>query len=486
MATTERERPERGSLYEKVASSVARLISHGTFRPGERVPSVRRLSQQFKVSVTTVLDAYRLLESQGLLEARPQSGYFVCPRYPALPAEPEISQPDRAPTHVSIAELVIMVLRDTRSASLLQLGAAVPDPALLPTAKLNQILCTIARLQQRRSSAYEVVPGCKSLRVQIARRSLSAGCALTPDELVITSGAQEAVYLALAAICRPGDTVAIESPIFFGILQAIESLRLRAVEVPTHPREGLSLPDLRQILRRSRIKAVVVISNFNNPLGSSIPEENKRELVEMLSQRDIPLIEDDLCGDLGHLGERPVVAKAFDKKNLVLLCSSFSKTLAPGYRVGWIAPGRFRMEVERLKVVTNIAAPTLPQLAISEFLSNGGYDPYLQRVRRTYAQQVASMARAVAQHFPPETRVTRPAGGFVLWVELPGYADSLRLYESALEAGMTIAPGPIFSAKKRYRNFIRLNCASFSPEIEGAVARLGGLVAAMKDDVSVQ
>jgi DNA-binding transcriptional MocR family regulator len=472
------------NLYEQVAANVARLIDQGTFRPGDRIPSVRQLSQQLKVSITTTLGAYRLLESQGVIEARPQSGYFVRARA-HHPEEPEISQPETEATEVSSAELVMKVIRDTRNSNLVQLGAAIPSPDLQPSAKLRRATAAVARLHRGRST-YEVPPGDKALRAQIARRALTMGCTLTPDEILITSGAQEAVFLALLSLCKAGDAVATESPTYYGILQAIEALRLKVVEIPTHPRDGISLPDLRHALDRTPIKAVVSVSNFHNPLGSCMPEARKRELVEMLEQRDIPLIEDDLYGDLVHAGPRPSVAKAFDRKGQVLLCSSFSKTLAPGYRVGWIAPGRFFTAMERFKFVTNIAAPTLSQMAIAEFLADGGYDHYLRHVRPIYAQQVKDMARTVAAHFPRGTRVTRPQGGFLLWVELPEEVDSLRLYERARKAGMTIAPGPIFSAKRRYRNFIRLNCASWSDEIQAAVVRLGMLTAEVAGEEHVQ
>lgn len=477
--------PSASPLYERVADDVARLIEQGTFRPGDRVPSVRGLSRQLQVSVSTVLGAYALLEDRGLIEPRPQAGYFVKPRFAPLPAEPLASRPDAAPTKVSTSELVMMVLRDTRNANLVQLGASVPDPANLPVEKLNRSLTALTRVHRLRTIGYEVSPGSKALRTQIAKRALLSGCALGPEELLITSGAQEAVFLALATVCRPGDAVACESPIFYGILQAIERLGLRVVEIPSHPREGIVLSALQEALGRHPIRAVVTVSNFSNPLGSCMPVEAKRELVAMLEKRDIPLIEDDLYGDLPHGGARPEVARAFSKKGLVLLCSSFSKTIAPGYRLGWIAPGRFYAEIERLKFVINIASSTLSQLTVAEFLAEGGYDHYLRSVRRVYAQQVARMARAVAQSFPAGTRVTRPEGGFVLWVELPRGSDSLTLYEGARAQGMTIAPGPIFSARRRYRNFIRLNCAAWNDTIERAIANLGALAHQSPDPKSL-
>jgi DNA-binding transcriptional MocR family regulator len=464
------------TLYEQVAGRVTGLIDQGTFETGGRIPSVRKLSGQLGVSISTVMEAYRLLEDRGVIEARPQSGYYVRARFPAL-SEPGMSRPKCEPTPVTCAEATMRILRDTANPSLIQWGVALPNPELLPIDKLGRILAAVARGAGLEASRYDPVPGHEPLRVQIARRALRAGCVLSPGEIVTTVGSQEAINLCLRAVCRPGDTVAIESPIYYGILQAIESQGLRALEIPTHARDGLCLDALAEALDRNEVKACIVVSNFSNPLGSSIPDEKKKVLVEMLAAREIPLIEDDVYGELFFGHERPKVAKAFDTTGNVLLCSSFSKTLAPGYRVGWVAPGRFQSKIEYWKFVTNLATPTPPQMAIAAFLAGGGYDHHLRRVRRAYALQTASMAQAIGRCFPENTKVTRPSGGFVLWVELPEGVDSLELSGRALCSGITIAPGPIFSAQQKYRNFIRLNAAFWSERHEGALETLGRLAA---------
>jgi DNA-binding transcriptional MocR family regulator len=457
------------------------LIERGTFAPGARLPSVRGLSRQWQVSISTVLAAYRLLEDRGVIEARPQSGYYATSRFPEAAEEPEISRPALGPTEVSVGEVVMMVVRDTRDPSLVQLGAAVPDPVFLPVAKLNRLLAATARRQGNAAAGYDPPPGCEALRIQIARRALTAGCALTPHEIVTTSGCQEALLLCLRGLCRPGDTVAVESPTYYGLLQALEVLGLRAVEIPSHPRDGISLEALHYALETSPIRACLVISNFSNPLGSCMPDEKKRQLVAMLARCEVPLIEDDIYGDLYFGSERPKVAKAFDRKGLVLLCSSFSKTLSSGYRVGWVAPGRFQAEIERQKFVNTLATATLPQMAIAEFLEVGGYDRHLRSVRRAYARQVAQMGQAVSRVFPPGTRVTRPAGGFLLWVEMPLEVDSLQLYERALQSGITLTPGPLFSATGKYRHCVRLNAAYWSPGVEAAVVQLGRIAHELLD-----
>jgi DNA-binding transcriptional MocR family regulator len=464
-------------LYEQVAAELADLIRHGTFRAGEHIPSVRQLSRQRKISITTVLQAYTLLENQGLIEPRPQSGYYVRSKLPEMLPEPEMSTPQQDPTLVSVRELVMMVLKDSNNPDLIQLGAATPNTDLVIPMKLNRIMARLPLQANTQYNMYDVPPGNELLRIQIAQRAVGIGCNLTHADVVTTCGCLEAFTLSLRAVCRPGDTVAIESPIYFGVLQVLESLDLRALEIPTHPHDGISISALRFAIEHNSIQACLVLSNFNNPLGSCIPDENKQALVELLARHEIPLIEGDVCGEIYFSGLRPSVCKAYDQKGLVLLCSSFSKDLVPGYRVGWVAPGRFKPTIEWLKYTTNLATATLPQIAIAKFLESGGYDRHLRSIRRLYANFVSQLSQAVMRYFPEGTRVTRPNGGIVLWVQLPDYADSLELYKQALQAGITLAPGYIFSATQQYKNFIRLNAAWWSYETDRAMQRLGELVA---------
>ena len=471
--------PRKETLYEALASELARLVQAGTLRPGDRLPSVRRMSQQKDLSLTTVLQAYRMLEDQGVIEARPQSGYYVI--QPAGPPaglpEPVILSGPPDPEHVQVDDLVMRVVRDATRPGVVQFGAALPAPELLPTERINRILARIARENPAATHTMGLPEGMLELRTQVARRTLELGCALQPEDFVITSGCAEAIHLALQATCRPGDLVAVESPAYFGILQALEAQGLRALEIPTHARDGLSLDALSFALEHHPVRAVIAVTNYSNPLGCCMPEENKRALVDLLARAQVPLIEDDIYGELAFHGPRPGVAKLYDHQGLVLLCSSFSKDISPSYRVGWIAPGRYRARVVQLKMATNIATAMLPQLAIARFLESGGYDSHLRTIRRAYAQKVTQMVQGVLTHFPAGTRVSAPAGGFVLWVQLPGEVDSLALYQRALAAGITVAPGYIFSAGDKYRHFIRLNAAYMNFAGERALARLGELVA---------
>jgi DNA-binding transcriptional MocR family regulator len=461
--------------YQELAERLAELIRHGTYPTGERIPSVRQMSQQQNLSISTVLQAYALLERQGLIESRPQSGYYVrAPAEGRLP-EPEISSPRRDPSLVSLHELVVMLMRDSANPDLVQLGAALPHLDSQLIQKVNQIITKTIRQEGAKAHQYHFPPGLEALRIQIARRMVQAGCNLSPGEILITSGGTEAIDFSLHAVCKPGDIVAIESPSYFGALQTLEVHGLRALEIPTHPRDGISLEALEFAVEHNPIRAVFVISNFNNPLGSKIPDERKKALVELLARHEIPLIENDVSGELYFGEKRPLVCKAFDTKGLVILVSSFSKDISPGLHLGWVAPGRYSSEVEWLKLTLS-PSPTLPQMVVAEFLEGGNYDQYLRRIRREYARNVDLMSDAVVRYFPEGTRLTRPSGGLVLWVQLPENVDSLELYKMALQGGITLVPGHVFSATYQFSNFIRLNAAAFNYSTERALERLGDMI----------
>lgn len=465
------------TLYEQVADKIEKLIRCGTLRAGDRIPSVRRASEQHGVSVTTTVQAYLELENRGLIEARPKSGFYVRSLLRAQVQEPRSSKPASAVTAVTVGSLQSRLFEAARIPGVVPFGGAAPGPALLPVVKLNRILASVARRAGERGLTYDLPPGAESLRREIARRSLDAGVNLSLDDIITTSGGTEGLMLCLRAVTKPGDVIAVESPTYFGVLHAIEELGLNAVEIPMHPRDGMDLDALERVVQSQSIAACVAVPNFSNPLGALMPDENKERLVRILAARNVPLIEDDIFGELYFGSQRPRVAQSFDTSGLVMLCSSFSKTLAPGYRVGWVAPGRFQAKIKTLKLTSTLATATLPELAIAEFLATGGYDYYLRSVRRTYAEHVERMSSAIAAAFPPGIKITRPLGGFVLWIELPKNVDALKLDDLALAEKISIAPGPMFSAKQGFRNFIRISCGHpWSTRVEAAIGILGRLV----------
>jgi DNA-binding transcriptional MocR family regulator len=460
--------------YAEIARRYAKAIEDGTYAPGDRLPSIRLIRREERVSASTAIQALSRLESVGVVEARPRSGFFVRARTLApLPSPPH---PAAGATAVTVGDLVQEIYRAARDPRLVPLGAATPSPALLPARALARAMSAVARRARTGGVEYEMPPGLLELRRAVARRAVAHGCALSPDDLVVTSGATEAIHLALLAVAAPGDTVAVETPAFYGTLQAIESHGLRVVEVPSLPGTGLDVGALERRLDRHRVAAVVAVPNFSNPLGGLVPDAEKARLVALLAARGVPLIEDDVYGDLAFGDARPRPAKAWDRDGLVILCGSFSKSLAPGYRVGFVAPGRFRERVERLKFATNVATPTLTQRAVAHFLRTGSYDRHLRTLRSRLEDIVTRTACAVAESFPAGTRVSRPRGGCYLWIELPPAVDALELHAAALRAGVAIAPGQIFSATRAHRSCIRLSCGEpWTERTAAAVATVARL-----------
>jgi DNA-binding transcriptional MocR family regulator len=462
-------------LYEDIAARIAGMISSGAYRPGDRLPSIRELSRQMRVSINTVMAAYVQLESRQLIEARRQSGYFVRSGA-AEPARLHAVDARAEGVEAKPIEFESRALRTIRALSdpkLIPLAASAPNSALLPIDRLNRMLAAQVRRHRIESVSYAPAPGIMRLREQIAKRLVATGCTLAPEDIVITSGCVEGVTLALQAVCRPGQTVAVASPVYWTFLNSIQHLGLQVAEIPACPHDGISLDVLDYALRQKAIHACIVISNFNNPLGSVIPDAKKLQLAELFAKHETPLIEDDVYGDLAFSRMRPPSIKAFDAAGWVIHCSSFSKTLAPGYRVGWMVPGRFRREIETRKRLFNLATASPTQLAIAEFLANGGYDRHLRNLRSIYARQMAQLREAVGCAFPPGTSVTRPDGGTVLWVQMPEAVDAYTLYELAHERGVGVAPGPLFTNSRDYRNCIRLSGAFWSSEIEAAVRLVG-------------
>lgn len=468
------------NLYETLAADIEGQVTRGVLLEGEKLPSVRQASQHRSLSISTVLRAYSLLESKGIIESRPQSGYFVRARQAGMlrPAALAPSQPLVLSSEVDVSRLVLSTLRTIRKEGAVPLGSPYPDPAPFPWPRINQYANAIARRAQHWSVMDDLPPGNPQLMRQIARRHLENGLVVDPSEIIVTVGATEAINLCLQAVAKPGDTVAVESPTFYAMLHAIERMGMRALEIPTDPRQGISIEALRAALAQQRVAAVMVMPNFQNPLGFQMPDARKRELVELLAAHDIPAIENDVYNELYYGDSHPTALKSYDRKGLVLHCSSFSKSLTANYRIGWALPGRYTAQVEKLKFLNTLTTPTLPQMAIADYLQHDGYDRHLRKVRKGYEQRARMMAAAVLRFFPEGTRVSEPQGGYVLWVEMPPAVDAMKLYALALERKITVGPGHMFSARGSYPNYIRLNYSyPWSRETEDALRMLGKLVA---------
>lgn len=468
--------------YETLATDIEASIRCGVLRPGDKLPSVRHTCASRGVSASTVFQAYYLLEARGLVQARERSGYYVNMGLRRAPPEPErTSRPSQECIAVDVSNRVFEVLESSMAREVVPLGSAFPSPLLYPLERLGQCLATSVRSLDPWSTVDDLTPGHAGLRRQIALRYLAAGVAVPAEDIVITNGALEALNLCLAAVTRPGDAVVVESPTFYAALQALERLGLHAIEVPTHPREGIDLAGLEAAIVRHRPTACWLMTTFQNPLGSLVPTAKKKALVELITRYGVPLIEDDVYAELYFGDQRPPPAKAFDTQGLVLHCSSFSKCLAPGYRIGWAAPGRFTRGVARQKLTTTLSASAPAQLALALYLERGGFDKHLRKLRQTLAAQQAVFAEAVGHYFPAGTRATRPEGGYFLWVELPEGSDALQLHRQALAQNISVAPGPIFSASHAFGHCLRLNYGhAWNARTEEALALLGQLVAVAK------
>lgn len=461
--------------YEIYADELVQLIASGVLRAGDKLPSVRQACAARQCSPATVFQAYDLLEARGLVRAQPRSGYYVLPQRAAAPlAEPLPSRPPAASQPVAVNELVFDILG--RGRQTVPFGSAFASPLLFPLEELRRALGAATRKLDPWAMQDDLPPGHARLRRQIALRYLAQGHAVDAEQIVLTHGAVEALQLSLQAVTRPGDAVVIESPSFYLALQALERLGLRAIELPTDAREGMDLSALAEVLERGEAKACWLMTSFQNPLGATMPEAKKRELVALLARHQVPLIEDDVYAEL-YQGERaPLPAKAFDREGLVMHCGSFSKSLAPGYRVGWVAGGRFAPRLQRLKLMTSLSGSIPAQAAIAEYLQDGGYERHLRGLRQALQKQQAAMVAAITRLFPPGTRLTRPEGGYFLWLELPAAVDALGLYGQALAQQISIAPGLMFSARGEHRHCLRLNSGHpWSAEMERALATLGRL-----------
>jgi DNA-binding transcriptional MocR family regulator len=464
--------------YQTLADTMAAEIRAGRLPVGARLPSVRHLTTQYGVGQSTVFRAYYLLEEWGLIRARERSGYYVAPG--ALLAAPDNAQAQAAlaePAPIDVSSLVFSVLDAVRRPDVAPLGSAFPSPKLFPLARLAKSLGHAARMLDPWSTVVDLPPGNEPLRRLIALRYIGMGIAQPVEELIVTNGALEALTLCLMAVTKPGDVVAIESPCFYAALQAVEHLGLRAVEIPVDPRDGLDLDVLAEALDRHPVRACWFMTNFQNPTGATLPVAKKRALVELLAKHEVPLIEDDVYGELHFAQDRPPPAKAFDTRGLVMHCASLSKTLAPGYRLGWVAAGRFGHEIRRLKLMTTLSTSIPIQAGIADYLQHGGFDKHLRKLRGQLLAQRGAMEAAIARWLPAEVSFVRPEGGYFLWLRLADHVDAMQLHRRALQHGVNVTPGPIFSARHAYGNYVRINFGHpWSAQIESAMQTLGTLL----------
>jgi DNA-binding transcriptional MocR family regulator len=469
-------------LYLQVAEGLEKMIGDDVLKIGDKLPSVRVLSDEYGISMGTAFQAYYHLESKGLIESRPKSGYYVRFNQKRFRELPKVMEPDVLSHEVSVKEMINAIYGDIalNTEKVINFAIAAPDTSLLPVAKINKSVVHTLRHYKDHCLSYEHTQGSTELRKQIARLSFNWGGKIKPEDVVVTSGCLDAITICLRAVTKPGDTVAIESPNYFGIYQTAESLGLKVVEISSSPVSGMDITAFQKAIKDFKIKACIVAPNFNNPCGGLMPDENKKKLVEIISKHNIPLIEDDIYGELYFGRNRPRTCKYYDTKGWVMHCSSLSKSLAPGYRVGWALPGRFIDDVKFLKRMNNISSPTITQAAMAHYLQIGRYEYHLRNLRKALHTQCLRYMQGIIEHLPDDTKVSRPQGGMVLWVELNKKINAFKLRTEAIKQNISIVPGKIFSAGSHYNNFIRISFGRpWNDDMDYGMMMLGRIIRKM-------
>lgn len=465
--------------YEIVAQRIEKLVESGVLTSGEKLPSVRAMASQSGFSMMTVLEGYRLLEDKGFIESRPQSGYYLRPPY--LRSGKAMQKPPRANIvkfpltnrRVAVSQRASFLARNASRVDTIPLGSGYAAPDFFPSRELSIRVAKTIRNNPLESNRYLLDGGDVSLRKELARWMIESGCEVDPQEIIVTSGASQALLFALKALCKPGDSVAVESPGYYGFYNLLEYLDLNAVEIPCDPLEGISLEDVEEASWNKNIKCLLTSANLSNPTGATIPEESKRKLVNICSAKRIPIIEDDTYGDLVFEGRRRRSLKSYSEENVIYI-GSLSKTVAPGYRIGWLAPGNHFDNIMREYRINLFAANLPTQMGVAAFLREKGMRHQLQKVKNKLRENMSLFLNQIAEYFPAGTETSHPEGGHFLWVKLANGSSSEELATRALKEGISIAPGLLFSSQQHYQEFFRINTGiPWSDEIAAAVKFLG-------------
>lgn len=465
--------------YRKIADTIEHQIDHSLIAIGQRLPSIRKMAELQDVSPSTVVQAYAVLEQEGYAQAQPQSGYYAQLPQQSLNTPP--ASYSQQPLQLALSADILDILSGIKEPGAIKFGAALPDPDFLPLKTLHQATRQAYSQGYRDNQQQLFSPGLEELRRGLALRMSNMGTDCHWGDIVITAGCQDAVILALQSCTEAGDIVAVESPCYHGFLLALENLGLTPLPIATSPQSGLNIPALEKAAQRWPIKALICSPRCQNPTGAVLPTADRKQLLALSQSYQFTIIEDDILGDLQHhlTAETRQPLKAIDTEQRVIYCSSLSKTVSPGLRIGWIVPGAYTDRARERQTAGALSVPTITQKIAAHYLAKGTLDKHLHSVRNNYRNNLLRARSLITEHFPKGTTATQPGGGYVLWVGLPDTLDSGELFHLAQKNGIAIAPGKIFGGVA-FNSFFRINCGlNWQHKHDLAIEKLGRLTATL-------
>lgn len=460
-------------LYNKIAEGLKQQIRDGVLTPGQKLPSVRKLSKEKQVSINTVLQAYLELEKFGLVVSKPQSGFYVSYSFKnsMLPAT---SNPISEIAEDSVSHIFSTIYNNNTKAKIVLSSGQIAGE-LLPVTSLTRELVKAARTLPFGGLQYERNNN-EKLQRQIALKSTIWGGSFKMHNVILTSGCMHAIALCLRALLKRGDTVAVESPVHFGIINLIRNMGLNLIELPTDPVAGLDLTVLQKAVISKKIQLLIVMGNYSNPFGTCMPNEKKKELVRIMSEQNVPVIENDIYGDIHFDSHMPEFCKSYDESGIVIWCGSASKTLAGGYKTGWMEAGKFKDRILNSEPYLPTANNPIAQEAIANFMESKGYDRFKRKLNQALYQNSYFFHKAINDYFPEEIKITHPTGGIHLWVELPQHVNCLEFYNHAMSRRISIRPGRIYTSQDQFNNAITLSYGVlWDAGIEKALKVLGNI-----------
>ncbi|WP_158971783.1 PLP-dependent aminotransferase family protein [Paraglaciecola sp. L3A3] len=467
--------------YQQLATHVTGEIQNQTLAAGEPLPALRKFALQHQVSLATATKTYEWLQSQGLIVAKAQSGFYVKGHSSIKP----LSQPRLKSVSIKHdpSDVIFEILQNALTFDRVGLSSGYLDESLRPSLELQRSLKRTAKIANLTANSYGHTQGEVKLRNAIVDIMRQRQCSINTEQIIVTNGCLEAINLVLGQVSEVGDTVAIFTPCYSGLLTALKHAKRQVLEIPCGP-EGPDMVHVAELFSQGKFTTLLFSAIASNPIGFSLPRKTKKQLALLAKQYQTYIIEDDTFGSLDYRQGTTEPAYAYDHAGYIVYCSSFSKDLAPNMRLGWIASKPLMPGLMRHKVALNITCNMPCQLAMADYLFSESYSAHIRKLTTTLQQQVLKLQTCVLQHFPAGTRVSQPQGGFFLWVELPHQIKTMEIYNLAVQENICFMPGHTFSMSGQYEHCLRLSINQiWHSDLEQAVCRLGEITCALFDGI---